>query len=184
MKKLYLVLFFLCFSTFYLAAQSSSWVNKEIGNGISVSFPDNPIYQTTQSNSLYTATNSNCLFMALINRNVIPQNYEKFVQAESKWTEEERKKVAYSFLDNYVKGKTSGSGSNAITSNVKMGQFYGKKVEYSAVNPATGEVGKRFSIVLALLKYNKIISFECWYLNNSTRANDEKTKFFNSINVK
>ena len=182
MKKCNLVLFALCISTFYLSAQSSSWVNKEIGNGISVSFPDNPIYETSQSISYYAAKSSNCAFMVLINQNLIPQNfYNELVRTESEWTEEARKKVAYSFLDSFVNGKLNVSGSNTIISNVKMGQFYGKTVEYSDVIPSTGEVGKRFTIILAFLKYNKIISFECWYMKNSTTSNEEKTKFFNSI---
>ena len=164
-------------------AQTSSWVRKDIGNGLSVSFPTAPDYAPNQIVSTYQAQSSDAVFMAMIMRNVIPQNYDQFVLAESRWSEAEKKNVTYSFLNNYVNGRISSGGKHLTSSNIKIGRFYGKKFEYSAVNPITGEMGKRFVITLALLKYNKIISFECWYLNNSNASKSEKDGFFNSIKV-
>ncbi|MGI6572393.1 MAG: hypothetical protein ACOX19_02995 [Fermentimonas sp.] len=165
-----------------VSAQTNSWVRKEIGNGLSVSFPTAPTYNLNELGSTYTAQNSNCVFMVMITHNVIAKDYDKFVLAESKWTENEKRTIAYAFLDNFVKGRIdSAGGKNVTSSNVKVGGFYGKKLEYSAVNILNGEVGKRFGIALALLKYNKVISFECWYLNNSTASESDKNLFFNSI---
>lgn len=121
--------------------------------------------------------------MASIMRNVIPENYDAFLRAESKWSESQKENVAYVFLDNFIKGKISYTGGTLVaTADIKIGGYYGKEIEYEAVNPITGEIGKRFSIVLALLKYNKVVSFECWYLYNSKEAEDSKNIFFNSIN--
>lgn len=168
---------------FLVNAQNNNWVKKDIGNGLSVSFPTAPSYTPNQIASTYQAQSSNAVFMAMIMRNVIPQNYDQFVLAESRWSEAERKNVTYSFLDNYVNGRISSGGKHLTSSNIKIGRFYGKKFEYSAVNPITGEMGKRFVITLSLLKYNKIISFECWYLNNSNASKSEKDGFFNSIKI-
>lgn len=165
-------------------AQTSSWVRKDIGNGLSVSFPTATDYAPNQIVSTYQAQSSDAVFMAMIMRNVIPQNYDQFVMAERTWSEAEKKNIAYSFLDNYIKGRISSGGKQLASSNINIGSFYGKKFEYSAVNPITGEMGKRFVITLALLKHNKLISFECWYLNNSVTAKSEKDRFFNSIKIR
>lgn len=95
---------------FALNAQTASWIRKDIGNGLSVSFPATPAYTPGEIASTYTAQNSNAVFMAMIVRNVIPQNYDQFVLAESRWSEAEKKNVTYSYLDNYVNGRISSGG--------------------------------------------------------------------------
>ena len=126
---------------FALNAQTASWIRKDIGNGLSVSFPATPAYTPGEIASTYTAQNSNAVFMAMIVRNVIPQNYDQFVLAESRWSEAEKKNVTYSYLDNYVNGRMSNGGKQLTSSNIKIGRFYGKKFEYSAVNPIIIELG-------------------------------------------
>lgn len=182
MKKIILLLA-LIISALAVNAQNSSWIRKDIGNGLSVSFPATPVYTPGEIASTYTAQNKHAVFMAMIVRNVIPQNYDQFVMAERTWSEAEKKNIAYSFLDNYTKGRISSGGKQLASSNIKIGSFYGKKFEYSAVNPITGEMGKRFVITLALLKHNKIISFECWNLNDSNSQKSDKDFFFNSIKI-
>lgn len=165
-----------------LSAQTDSWVRTEVGNGLSVVFPNTPKYQLSDAGTSYTSLNSDCIFITQIIRDVIKKDYDKFVLAESKWSEAEKKNIAYSFLDNYAKSRVNSSGGrNAIYSNVKIGNFYGKKIEYTAVNPINGKVGKRYMIALALLKYNKIYSFECLLLDDTSKAMRDKNTFFNSI---
>ena len=62
---------------------------------------------------------------------------------------------------------------------IKIGEFSGRKIEYSAVNSATGERGKRFTIMF--LVRDRVVSFECWYLKENENAKKEKDKFLNSI---
>lgn len=154
---------------------------KEIDNGLFVTFPNTPEYQANSQATSYVAKSDNCFFMAMVLRNQIP-NYDQYVLAKKKWTQAELKKVEDSFLDNAVKGKLDYTGNKGTVSEIKIGSFSGRKIEYSAVNPATGERGKRFSIML--LVRDKMVSFECWYLKENTTANNEKNDFLNSIKAK
>ena len=116
--------------------------------------------------------------MTIVQRNIIP-NYAQYVQAKKKWSNAEIKKVENSFLDNAVKGKLDYTGNKGTISEISIGSFNGRKIEYNAINPATGERGKRFSI--SLLVRDRLVSFECWYLKETESAKSEKEKFLNSI---
>jgi len=174
-KLLVLTLLFLITKT--------SWgqIKTEIDNGIFVNFPSKPEYKTTTQSSSYTFKSENCIFMALILRNAIP-NYAEFVKAKKTWSESEYKKVADAFLDNTVKGKLGYTNNTGQVIETKMGEFYGRKISYSAINPTTGTRGKRFSIIY--LVRDKLISFEVWYTNDISASNTEKDNFLNSINTK
>lgn len=155
-----------------------SQTQKEVENGIFVTFPNTPEYKATTQATTYIVKTENCLFMTIVQRNIIP-NYAQYVQAKKKWTTAEIKKVEDAFLDNSVKGKLDYTGNKGTVSEIKIGEFSGRKIEYSAVNPATGERGKRFTIMF--LVRDRVVSFECWYLKENENAKKEKDKFLNSI---
>ena len=175
MKKYLLILFSL--STFFCFSQ----IQKEVENGIFVSFPNSPTYKTVQNSSTFSSKTESSLMMVLIQRNIIP-DYPNYVLAQKKWTENERKKIANSFLDNAVKGKLDYTGNTGNVSEIKIGNFYGRKLSYSAINPTNGERGERYSIIL--LVRDKLINFECWQLNANSKFTTEKNNFLNSIKVK
>ena len=131
MKKYFTLL--LCFLTLLCFAQ----IQKEIENGIFVSFPSNPTYKAVQNASTFISKTENSLLMVIIQRNIIP-DYPNYLIAQKKWTATERKKVADNFLDNAVKGKLDYTGNTGNVSEIKKGNFYGRKLSYSAINPANG----------------------------------------------
>jgi len=155
-----------------------SQTQKEVENRIFVTFPTTPEYKTSSQATTYIAKTENCLFMTIVQRNIIP-NYAQYIQAKKKWTNAEIKKVENSFLDNAVKGKLDYTGNKGTVSEISIGSFNGRKLEYSAINPATGERGKRFTILL--LVRDKLVNFECWYLQDNDTSRIEKDNFQNSI---
>ena len=175
MKKYLLILFSL--STFFCFSQ----IQKEVENGIFVSFLNSPTYKTVQNSSTFSSKTESNIMMVLIQRNIIP-DYPNYVLAQKKWTENERKKIANSFLDNAVKGKLDYTGNTGNVSEIKIGNFYGRKLSYSAINPTNGERGERYSIIL--LVRDKLINFECWQLNANSKFTTEKNNFLNSIKTK
>ncbi|WP_238426324.1 hypothetical protein [Capnocytophaga genosp. AHN8471] len=74
------------------------------------------------------------------------------------------------------------SGNTAQISSIKKGAHYGRKINYSTVNPATGEVTQRSSIVLFVRA--KVVSVECITMNNSPKSTTEMNNFLNSLIVK
>ncbi len=153
---------------------------KEVENGLFVTFPIYPEYKTNTQGTSYVGKTKNCFFMTLVLR-VIP-NYHQYVIAKKKWTQSEIKEVEDSFLDNAVKGKVDYTGNKYTrSSEIKISEYRGRKVEYSAVNPANGVRGKRFFVML--LVRDKLVNFECWYLIDNETSKSEKDKFLNSISV-
>ncbi len=82
-------------------------------------------------------------------------------------------------MDNAVKGKLDYSGNKGAISAIKIGKYSGRKIDYSAINPATGERGKRYTKLF--LVRDKAISFEVLFLNDNQTATKEKDQFLNSI---
>lgn len=172
MKQIFTIFFALiCLSTF-------SQTQKEVENGIFVTFPTTVEYQANTQITTYTGKTENCLFMSMVLRNQIP-NYAQYVKAKKKWTNTEIITVEDSFLDNAVKGKLDYTGNKGVVKKIKIGKFSGREVEYSAINPATGERGKRFTIILLIR--DRFVNFECWYLKNNEISKIEKDNFLNSI---
>lgn len=165
---------FLIFSFSQLNAQTK----KEIDNGIFVTFPVDPSYTTTTTVSNFVAKTASCLVMVIILRNVIP-NYAEYVKARQNWTDAEIDKVESAFLDNAVKGKLNYTGNKGTVSIIKLGKYNGRKIEYSAINPATGERGKRYTKLFFVR--NAAISFDVVFLKDNQTAIREKDKFLNSI---
>lgn len=174
MKKVLLTMFLFC--SLFALGQSK----KEIDDGIFVTFPTIPEYEANTKTTTYIAKTDNCLYMTIVQLNVIP-NYPQYVQAKKKFTAAEIKKIEDSFLDNVVQGKLGYTDSKGSISEIKMGQFSGRKVEYSALNIATGERGKRFAVLLMVR--NQLINFECFYLLDNEVSKIEKDKFLNSIQI-
>lgn len=174
MKNLILITFTLLCSILQTNAQTK----KEIDNGLFVTFPSEPDYKTTNSASTFVTKTENCIFMVLIQRNAIP-NYSEYVKAKQKWSASEIAKVENSFLDNAVKGKLDYTGNSGNVRSIKIGKFSGRDISYSAINPATGERGMRYTKLF--LVRDKAISFEVWYLNDTKTAKLERESFLNSI---
>ena len=158
--------------------QTNAQSKKEIDNGLFVTFPSEPEYKTTNSASTFVTKTENCLFMVLIQRNVIPK-YAEYVKAKQKWSASEIAKVENSFLDNAVKGKLDYTGNSGKVNSIKVGKFSGREISYSAINPASGERGMRYTKLF--LVRDKLISFEVWYLNDTENAKQERDNFLNSI---
>ena len=74
------------------------------------------------------------------------------------------------------------SGNTAQISPIKKGAHYGRKINYSAVNSAIGEVTQRSSIVLFVRA--KVVSVECITMKNSPKSTTEMINFLNSLKVK
>lgn len=160
--------------TFQLNAQTI----KEVDNGIFVTFPITPEYKLTPAASTYVCKTENCLFIVIIQRNVVP-NYVEYMVAKKKFTEAEIQKIEDGFLDNTVKGKLEYTGNKGTISSIKIGKYNGRKIEYSAINPATGERGKRYTKLF--LVRDRAISFDVMVLNDNQAAYKEVNQFLNSI---
>lgn len=176
MKCCFLLILNLFFSIAFLNAQ----IEKEVDDGVFVTFPSTPDYKVKTEASTYVTKTENCIFMVIIQRNAIP-NYLQYIKAKQKWTAAEVEKVESSFLDNAVKGRLDYSESQGTTKAIKVGKYSGRTIYYSAINPTTGEKGKRYSHIF--LVRDKAVTFEVWLLNNTQAAAQEKDKFLNSVTV-
>lgn len=176
MKKL-LILCFLALVSNLIFGQNT----KEVENGIFVTFPTSPAYTLTSKTPAYTSKTENCLFIVLIQPNIIP-NYDKYLESKKNWTPNELKTVEDSFLDGAVKGKLDYTGNKGQVLEIRKGPFNAREVSYSAINPATGERGKRFSTII--LVRDKLVSFEVFFLLDNSSAEREKNLFLESISVK
>ena len=158
------------------AYSQDNWINKEVGNNIFVKFPSSPnyTYKSQEKSGIFGAKTENCLFMAMIQFGIIPY-YSEFIKLQVS----DQGKVLNQLLDNYIKGRSLMTNKEILSKSIKLGTFTGRELTYGAVNPVTGEVGQRFSKVFVV--NDKIYSFECWYLNNSTQSENEKNMFLNSI---
>lgn len=153
---------------------------KEVENGIFVTFSNVPEYKVTTEASAYSSKTENCFYVVLIQRNAIP-NYPEFVKAEKTWTETQKKQFRDKLLDSTVKGHLDYIGVTGKVTEIKKGNFYGRKVEYSAVNPANGENGKRCLVFLSVR--DKMLNFSCMLLKDNSKSLLEEEKFINSIST-
>ena len=156
-----------------------SQVKKEVDNGVWVTFPNTPIYQTEQGARQYITQTDNAIFMSIIAD--IPRRAEYLI-AEKNFSEAEKKEVAESFLNHFIQGALADSESEPEIQSIKKGKFYGKKYSFSAINPMNGEITDRGNVILFVR--GKAISFQCVLMNNSSKAHLEKNSFLNSISVK
>ncbi|MFC2399066.1 MAG: hypothetical protein ACFNP4_07125 [Capnocytophaga gingivalis] len=155
-----------------------SQVKKEVDNGVWVTFPNTPIYQTEQEARQYITQTDNAIFMAIIAD--IPQRAEYLI-AEKNFSEAEKKEVAESFLNDFIRGALVNFESEPEIQSIKKGKFYGKKYSFSAINPMNGEVTDRGNVILFVR--GRAVSFQCVLINNSQKAHTEKNSFLNSISV-
>lgn len=162
-----------------LSTSLFSQVKKEVDNGVWVTFPNTPIYQTEQGARQYITQTDNAIFMAIIAD--VPRRAEYLI-AEKNFSEAEKKEVAESFLNHFIQGALADSESEPEIQSIKKDKFYGKKYSFSAINPMNGEVTDRGNIILFVR--GKAISFQCVLMNNSSKAHLEKNSFLNSISVK
>ena len=175
MKNKNILLIITLFTSFSLFSQ----VRKEVENGIWVTFPKNPQYSMTQGARQYIAKTDNAVCM--VQSIDLPQR-SQYLVAERNFSEAEKKEVADSFLNNYTQGVMASSGNTAQVSPIKKGTHYGRKISYSAINPITGEVTKRCSVVLFVRA--KVVSIECITIDNREQAIAEMNLFLNSITAK
>ena len=156
-----------------------SQVRKKVENGIWVTFPKNPQYSMAQGARQYISQTDNAVCM--VQSIDLPQR-SQYLVAERNFSEAEKKEVADSFLNNYTQGVIASSGNTAQVSSIKKGTHYGRKISYSAINPITGEVTKRCSVVLFVRA--KVVSIECITIDNREQAITEMNLFLNSITAK
>ena len=161
-----------------LSTSLFSQVKKEVENGVWVTFPNTPIYQTEQGARQYITQTDNAIFMAIIAD--IPRRAE-YLMAEKNFSETEKKEVAESFLNHFIQGALADSESESEIQSIKRGKFYGKKYSFSAINPMNGEVTDRGNVILFVR--GRAVSFQCVIMNNSQKAHTEKSAFLNSISV-
>ena len=169
---LFIITLFTSFSLF-------SQVRKEVENGIWITFPKNPQYSVKQGIQQYITQTDNVVCM--VQSIDLPQR-SQYLIAERNFSETEKKEVADSFLKNYTQRVMASSGNTARISPIKKGAHYGRRIGYSAINPATGEITQRSSIVLFV--HAKVVSIECITINNSSQAIAEMNLFLNSITTK
>ena len=165
--------------SFLLTTSLFSQVKKEVENGVCVTFPNTPIYQTEQGARQYITQTDNAIFMAIIAD--VPRRAE-YLMAEKNFSEAEKKEVAESFLNHFIQEALADSESEPEIQSIKKGKFYGKKYSFSAINPMNGEVTNRGNVILFVR--GRAVSFQCILTNNSQRAHSEKNTFLNSISVK
>lgn len=156
-----------------------SQVKKEVENGVWVTFPDTPVYNVAQGMRQYVATTEKGVFLVLISE--IPNRVE-YLTMERNLSENEKKQFSEKILNAFIEGIIANSGNGGQVQSIKKGNFYGKKMSYTAINPATGELGSRS--VLALFIRGKIVSFMCMQMNESQEAYSEVNTFLNTIAVK
>ena len=153
-------------------------MKKEIEDGVWVTFPNTPIYQTEQGARQYITQTDNAIFMSIIAD--IPRRAEYLI-AEKNFSEAEKKEFAESFLNHFIQGALADSESESEIQSIKKGKFYGKKYSFSAINPMKGEVTDRGNVILFVR--GRAISFQCVLINNSQKDHTEKNVFVNSISV-
>ena len=170
---------FLLIITLFTSLSLFSQVRKEVENGIWVTFPKNPQYSMAQGARQYFAQTDNAVCM--VQSIDLPQR-SQYLIAERNFSEAEKKEVADSFLNNYTQRVMASSGNTARISPIKKGAHYGRRISYSAINPATDEITQHSSIVLFV--HAKVVSIECITINNSSQAIAEMNLFFNSITAK
>jgi hypothetical protein len=171
-------IFLILFSTYLSNIYADPWLKQEIGNGITVNFPTKPTYTLKQLESthsgMYGAATSNCVFLVMVVYNCFP-NLSEYMKANSV----EQTKLKNTLLDAYINGRLKYNNSNGNIKSCYIDGYLGRQVEYHAINPKTGEMGLRTT--KAIVINNKIISFDCWLLNESQEAINETSKFYTSI---
>lgn len=169
-------LIFLCLLAVQLNALSQNdWVTKDLGSGISVKFPSDPVYKLTDKTGGYTSKTTKNLFIALVQYDALP-HYTEFL----KLPDEQKERLINIFLDNTVKGIVMVDGVDNVPSiALKLGNFPGRQFECDGINPVTGNSTKKFYKLF--LVFNKAYVFQCMC---SATANDcikEKNNYLNSI---
>jgi hypothetical protein len=155
----------------------TDWTNKQVGDKLFVQFPAEPTYKLQDKSGIYTVKTINCVFMVIVSYDVIP-HYAEFL----KLSRSNQINVINHFLNGVINGKLNYSNNQGLTATpIKVGQYYGREVSYNAINPITGEIGKRFSKVF--LANNKVYSFECWYITSPEVCKNDKNQFLNSITI-
>jgi len=165
--------------TLFTSLSLFSQVRKKVENDIWVTFPKNPQYSMAQGARQYIAQTDNAVCM--VQSIDLPQR-SQYLVAERNFSEVGKKEVADSFLNNYTQGVMASSGNTAQVSPIKKGAYYGRRISYSAINPATDEITQRSSIVFFV--HAKVVSIECITINNSSQAIAEMNLFLNSITTK
>jgi hypothetical protein len=108
-----------------------------------------------------------------------PDTYNLIIKQSS----EDQKYVINKFLDGTIKGQLyMADKSVPAAKNINLGIFLGREVSYSEINPVTRENNVKYSRVYFIL--NKVYTFNCYLVNKSQNAKNEKDAFFSSVNYK
>jgi len=173
-------LYFILILALFPFSVKAQWLEKEVGNNLFVRLPNKPDYKVTTGYGSYISKTDNCIFMVLVQYGAIKDDtYLEII----KQSEDDQKYVINKFLDGIVQGKLSvvDKSPNATTS-INLSKYLGREINYSGINPATGEKGLRFSRVYFIL--NKVYTFNCFFNKNTPDSYKEKDLFFDSIKYK
>ncbi len=108
---------------------------KEIEMGLTVEFPISAQYKLSKEGSIYQCATNNCIFLVINQRNAFP-DYPRFILESKYMGVEETQRIQNLFLDSVLNGKMEYLGSeNIITSKIKIGKYFGRKVSYVGINP-------------------------------------------------
>ena len=149
----------------------------EVEDGIFVTFPNKPLCDIVSNKLSYVTTIENDIYMVIVLTDAIP-NYSELFLAEKDWTELEKKEVRNAFLNSFLEGY---AGTNENSIEVKIGNYYGKKLTYSGINLITKDKSKNFCVALSVR--DKMILFECILSHELSTTIREKDNFLNSIST-
>jgi hypothetical protein len=161
------------------ASGQENWVLKELGSGLKVNFPVEPVYELRgdEKAATYRAKTDKNLFLIVVQYGVLP-NYAEFVRL----SKNEQQKGIEIFLDNAIKGLLTSSGnSNTPFRSSFLGNHPGRETHCSLINPHTGNSTTAY--VRMVYAFNKIFLFQCMYLKDAEECKVEKEIFFNSIST-
>lgn len=161
---------------------SFSQVRKEVDNGIFVTFPATPTYTVKGYVTTYAKITDNVSYAVSVIRDAFPK-YEEYLKAQKSMSASEKALVTDNFLNSMVEGVLKQSEAKGNSKNIKIGQYAGKKISFSAINPSTAERTNREVIVVSVKE--KVIMFLVIHnkINVSNSAKAEVEKFLNSIST-
>ncbi|SFN09708.1 hypothetical protein SAMN05421741_101110 [Paenimyroides ummariense] len=161
---------------------SFSQVRKEVDNGIFVTFPTVPTYTIKGYVTTYSKITENVSYAVSVIRDAFPK-YDEYLKAQINFTSSEKALVTNNFLNGLVEGTLKQSDAEGTTKDIKIGQYSGKKVVFSAINPTTGERTNREVIIISVKE--KAIVFLAMHnkVSVSNSAKLEVEKFLNSIST-
>ncbi len=174
MRSVFILLFISTYSQLF------GQTRKEVDDNVFVEFPNSPKYSLQNGHGTYVTAEGDCSFFATVIRNAVPM-YDRFVVESRNWPTGEKEKILGQFLDKAVESRTVNSNLKKSVEIKLVSGFPARDFSTTKINPTTGEKGFRHTLMI--LVNDTMISFEVWSANEDVSCNQEKLKFFNSIDI-